>query len=74
MGVMRAQEGLQVLLDPTADREAVEKTIMNVPVTGKAGLLDTVETVSQVSEPVGAKTGVRVAILVYHRQRGPELS
>jgi hypothetical protein len=63
VGVMRAQEGLQVLLDPTADRDATEQAIMNLPVTGKAGLLDTIETVSRVAESVGAKTGVRVAIL-----------
>jgi hypothetical protein len=63
VGVMRAQEGLQVLLDPTADRDAAAEEIMNLPVTGKAGLLDTIETVSRVAESVGAKTGVRVAIL-----------
>jgi hypothetical protein len=63
VGLMRAQEGLQVLLDPTTDREALEKSLSELPVTGKAGLLETVESVSQVAETVGAKTGVRVAIL-----------
>jgi hypothetical protein len=63
VGVMRAQEGLQVLLDPTTDREAIEKSLAELPVTGKAGLLETVESVSQVAEAVGVKTGVRIAIL-----------
>ncbi len=63
VGLMRAQEGLEVLLDPTTDREALEKSLSELPVTGKAGLLETIESVSQVAEAVGAKTGVRVAIL-----------
>ena len=63
VGILRAQEGLQVQIDPTADREAIEKAIMNLPVSGKAGLLDTVATASQIAESVSSKTGVRVAIL-----------
>ncbi|HYI92084.1 MAG TPA: hypothetical protein VEX68_00940 [Bryobacteraceae bacterium] len=63
VGLMRAQEGLQVLLDPTTSREALEESLAELPVTGKAELLETVESVSQVAEAVGAKTGVRVAIL-----------
>jgi hypothetical protein len=62
-GVMRAQEGLRVLLDPTADRDAFESAILNMPVAGKAGLLDTIATASRIAESVGAKSGVRVAIL-----------
>jgi hypothetical protein len=63
VGILRAQEGLQVRLDPTADRDAIENSIMSLPISGKAGLLDTITTASQVAESVGAKTGVRVAIL-----------
>jgi hypothetical protein len=63
VGVMQAQEGLQVLLDPTIDRDAIEKSLVNMPVSGKAGLLDTIATASRVAEAVGAKTGVRLAIL-----------
>jgi hypothetical protein len=63
VGVMQAQEGLQVLLDPTIDRDAIEKSLVNMPVSGKAGLLDTIATASRVAEAVGAKTGIRVAIL-----------
>src|SRR6476646_1544430 len=63
IGILRAQEGLQVRLDPTADRAAIENSIMSLPVSGKAGLLDTIATASQVAESVGVKTGVRLAIL-----------
>ena len=63
VGLMRAQEGLHVLLDPTTDRTALEKSLSELPVSGKAGLLETVESISHVAEAIGAKTGVRVAIL-----------
>jgi hypothetical protein len=63
VGLLRAQEGLQVLLDPTPDRDAFATAILNMPVAGKAGLLDTIATASRVADTVGAKTGVRVAIL-----------
>jgi len=37
VGLMRAQDGLRVQLDPTGDRAAVKSTIENLPVSGKAG-------------------------------------
>jgi hypothetical protein len=63
IGLMRAQEGLQVTLDPTSDREALQQSLMQMPVNGKAGLLETVESVLKVAEAVAFKTNVRVAIL-----------
>src|SRR5688572_12494856 len=39
VALMRAQDGLQVMLDPTSDVQALEKSIMAMPVVGKAGLL-----------------------------------
>ena len=63
VALMRAQDGLQVMLDPTSDVEALEKSIMGMPVVGKAGLLETVETAAQVADSVAAKAGVRVAVL-----------
>jgi hypothetical protein len=63
IGLMRAQEGLQVTLDPTSDREALQQALSQMPVNGKAGLLETVESVLKVAEAVAVKTGVRVAVL-----------
>ena len=62
-GLLRAQDGLRVLLDPTTDRDAFQSALMSMPVAGKAGLLDTVEVASQVGEAIGLKSGVRVALL-----------
>ncbi|HYP05242.1 MAG TPA: hypothetical protein VER03_03325 [Bryobacteraceae bacterium] len=61
--ILRAQEGLRVVLDPTADRDAIEEAITNVPVNGKAGLLDTVESAAQLADAVAVKSNVRVAVL-----------
>ena len=63
VALMRAQDGLQVMLDPTSEASALEKSIMEMPVVGKAGLLETIETATRVADSVAAKTGVRVALL-----------
>ncbi len=63
VGVLRAQDGLKVLVDPTADRGAVTEAIQNLPVSGKAGLLETVETAEQLGDSILTKTAVRVAVL-----------
>lgn len=62
-GLMRAQDGLKVLLDPTPDKEAVADAIDSLPVSGKAGFLDTVETVARIADAILTKTSVRVAVL-----------
>jgi hypothetical protein len=62
-GVMKAQDGLTVLLDPTSEREAVTKTIDTYPVNGTPGLLETVETATDLTENVLKKAPVRIAIL-----------
>ena len=74
VGVLRAQEGLRVLLDPTADGDAFEHSIMNMPVTGKAGLLDTIAMASQVAEAVGGEERNPRGDSLRHGQRGPQLS
>jgi Mg-chelatase subunit ChlD len=61
--ILRAQEGLRVALDPTADRDAIEEVLTALPVTGKAGLLDTVEMAAQLADSVAAKSNLRVAVL-----------
>ena len=61
--LMRAQDGLQVILDPTPDRDKVASALRQMPVAGKAGLLDTVEAAAALADSIGAKSSVRVAIL-----------
>jgi hypothetical protein len=63
VGLMQAQDGLKVLVDPTADREALAAAIEALPVSGNAGLLDTVETVARIADSILAKSDVRVAVL-----------
>lgn len=63
VALLRAQDGLRVLLDPTADREALAQAVRDVPVSGKAGLLDTVETAELIADGILSKSGVRLATL-----------
>jgi nucleotide-binding universal stress UspA family protein len=61
--ILRAQDGLRVVIDPTSDRDALEEALTALPINGKAGLLDTVEMAAQLADSVAAKSGVRVAVL-----------
>lgn len=63
VAVMRAQDGAKVLADPGADRAAAVSAVRDLPVSGKAGLLDTVETVTRLADSILAKTSVRMAVL-----------
>jgi hypothetical protein len=63
VGVIRAHGGLAVLHEPSADREGASEAIRSVPVSGKAGLLETVEQMGHIADAILAKTSVRVAIL-----------
>lgn len=63
VAVMRAQDGLSVVLDPSSDRAAIGEAIRGVPSTGKAGLLETVEDVEQVADAVLTKYRVRASVL-----------
>jgi hypothetical protein len=63
MGVLRAQDGLQVVLDPTPDRDKLTNALLGIPVAGKAGLLDTLETALRLADSIAAKSAVRVAVL-----------
>ncbi len=62
LGFLKAQEGLRVLVDPTADHAAVAQAIESHSPGGRAGLLDTVEEASRLGDLVLAKAGVRLAI------------
>ena len=63
VGLLRAQDGLRVLVDPTADRAAMKSAIDKLPVSGKAGLLESVEKAAAVGDAVLAKAAVRLAVL-----------
>ena len=71
VAVMRAQDGAKVLADPGSDRAAAAAAVRDLPVSGKAGLLDTVVTVTRLADSILAKTNVRVAVL-YVTDSDPE--
>lgn len=63
VGLLRAQDGLKVLMDPTADRTVITEAIRTLSISGKAGFLTTVETAGRLADSILGKTGVRIAIL-----------
>jgi hypothetical protein len=63
IAVMAAQDGSRVLADPGADRAVTVAAIRDQPVSGKAGLLDSVETVTDLADSILAGSLVRVAVL-----------
>jgi hypothetical protein len=63
VGLMRAQDGLRVVANPTADHESLAQAISSLPVSGKAGLLDTMEAAGRIADSILSKTTVRVALL-----------
>jgi len=71
VAVMRAQDGAKVLADPGTDRAAAVAAVRDLPVSGKAGLLNTVETVTSLADSILAKASVRVAVL-YITDSDPE--
>ncbi len=62
-GLLSAQNGLRVLVDPTADRAALQTAVDALPVSGKAGLLETIQTAAALGDAILAKAGVRLAVL-----------
>ena len=63
VAVLRAQDGLGVIQDPTADRTAIKAGLDSVTVSGRAGLLDSVEAAVSIADSSLAKSAVRAAIL-----------
>ena len=63
VGLLQAQGGLAVLADPTGDRAAIAALIQSLPISGKAGLLDTLEPVATLAGNMLEKSDVRVAVL-----------
>lgn len=63
MAVLRAQDGLRVLLDPSGDHAAVIAAIQAYPGGGKAGLLETVEDAAKLGDRLLEKSTARVAVV-----------
>ncbi|MDX2044850.1 MAG: hypothetical protein SF097_26800 [Acidobacteriota bacterium] len=63
VGLLKAQDGLSVIQEPTADRKVLVDKIQAIQVNGKAGLLDTLEPVSKLAAGMMQKANVRVAVL-----------
>jgi len=63
VGLLRAQDSLQVLEDPTTDRDVISSRIDGQTLTGRTGLLATVETVGRVADAMLDKSAVRIGIL-----------
>ncbi|HLN03697.1 MAG TPA: hypothetical protein VK335_30705 [Bryobacteraceae bacterium] len=63
VGLLRAQDSLQVLEDPIADRDAITHRIEEQTLTGRTGLLATVESIGRIADAMLDKSTVRVAIL-----------
>jgi hypothetical protein len=62
VGLLRSQDNLAVLLDPTPDRERLLRAIDEYPATGKAGLLPSLEPVASLANRLLDRGPVRVAI------------
>jgi hypothetical protein len=63
VGLLRSQEGLQVLSDPSTDREAVTAQIEQQTLSGKTGLLATIDAIGGIGDAMMKKSSVRLAIL-----------
>jgi len=63
VGLLRAQDGLKVLVDPTPERGPVTAAIQALPVSGRAGLLESIQPAASLGDAILAKAAVRVAVL-----------
>ena len=63
VALIRAQDGPTVLVDPTANRAAINEALQASAVTGKAGLLDSLLPVEALADGIAQASNVRVAVL-----------
>jgi len=63
ISLLRAQDGLQVRIDPTPDRAAIMKASEALAPGGKAGLLDTLEDAARLADGLLTRVSPRVAVL-----------
>jgi len=63
VGVMKAQDNLTALADPTPDRDKITTVIQDYAATGKAGLLTTAESMASLGHQLLDRSGIRVAVV-----------
>jgi hypothetical protein len=63
VGLLTAQDGLNVLQEPTATRALLAEKIAALQANGRAGLLDTLEPVARLATSMQQKANVRVSVL-----------
>ncbi len=63
VALLKSHDGLKVLADPTPDRAAVTQLVRDLPVSGRPGLLDTIEDAAKLGDSVLARSPVRLAVL-----------
>jgi hypothetical protein len=63
VGVLRAQDGLHVLADPTPNRQKVIDIIQSLSSSGTPGLLETVRATLSLADAMIRKSPVRVSVL-----------
>jgi von Willebrand factor type A domain len=63
VGVLRAQDGLHVLVDPTPNRQKVIDSIHSLSSSGTPGLLETVRASLSLADAMIRKSPVRVSVL-----------
>jgi hypothetical protein len=63
VGLLKSQDILQVVEDPTPDRQKIAAAIRDYATTGKAGLLTSIESAAAVGDTLMARTNVRVALV-----------
>ncbi len=63
IALLRAQDGLRVLVDPTREREPVLRALRELPISGKAGLLETLPAAFKLADAIQQRSAVRVALL-----------
>ena len=63
VGLLRAQDGLHVLADPSADRQPLIEAIQSLSNSGQPGLLETVHSILSLADGIISKSPVRVSVL-----------
>jgi hypothetical protein len=63
VALMRAQDGLRVIKDPGADLSDIKSAVESLSVSGRAGLLDSIEIAAGIGDSILTKSAVRLAIL-----------
>ena len=63
VALLKSQDVLEVVQDPTPDREKIAAAIGAYAATGKAGLLTTIESAAAIGDSLLTRSNVRVAVL-----------